>query len=236
MLLGSAPVSRRFSLFLLLTPRCALTYQTVLSSWSSSGTAFFCSTVIFASYLKINKKTLNQKPRSVWISNPKFFVPIWEREFRLLRVPCSVFYYYPRTFNMKTVWSVVPGSSSCGASSGWVWWMLSSIARVLQNTSQPAEVLSLNWCLLLLPTLSRYFLEGIPDERCEPFAFLWSWFLLVPNLSRVVFLRFSSSCRGNFFLSFIQAPSHPGNPVLPALPVGFSCWSALTWTRCSCGL
>lgn len=124
--------------------------------------------------MKINKqkKALTKSPgqSEFLILNSLLLFITWDirvHEFQLLRVPCIDFYHYPGTFNMNTIWSVMTISSSCSASSNWFLQILSSIATVLQKISQPAEVLSLNWCLLLFPPLSLYFLEGIPDKCFE---------------------------------------------------------------------
>lgn len=99
-----------------------------------------------------------------------------------------------------------------------------NIVRGHQKIPQPAQALLLNWCLLI-SSMEPPFLEGIPVEdlsstflNCsEPFASLCSWFLVL-NLSHY-FLRFQCFSWKLFLLSFMQAPSHPDNLILPGLPV-----------------
>lgn len=169
---------------------------------------------LFLLLLQRKKNPTKIQSRSIWISNPKF---------SLLFADWACGYANPSRYVFTVTRAHSTWNHFTWKSVGLSWPF--PVAAVAQGTvdvnaftccqsaskiSQPPQVFLLNSSLLLkwFPTLSLCFLEGIPDKYLsytsfsgsEPFTSLWSWFLLVQNLSHI----FVPNCS---CVSFVFHPS-----------------------------
>lgn len=177
-LLRFASVSYRFSVSVLLRQRYIL--PALSSSSGSSGTALFCSTFVFPSRVKAKKKNSTKiQTRSVWISNLNFFVAVLYIRHLGTWIPVvkgtlRCFPLLPGQIEHKNylTWKNVDQSWPFPVAAlprAAVFTNAFINCQSASKISQPAEVVLLNWCLLLklFLTLSLYFPKGIPDECFE---------------------------------------------------------------------